>query len=231
MHRNNGTTKEEQIMILKKETTEMDKEVLSTIKEIVGEDTEEKKALFLRVSRGIEYIEMERRIILEKSKKWKNMQLVGVFGCFISIVAFPGLAISIIMSKFTFFLLLGFMIISVVFADKAEKEINKAEHCIAVPKGGYFRREDIDLINDLLKESNTDVSTEMAHRGMVRYSVKYRGEEYDISDIVPYNSPEEVKVNFSRQIRLKMPNRIYWDAGEAQFYMIQELHCEIAEGR
>ena len=64
-------------MILKKETTEMDKEVLSIIKGIVGEDTEEKKALFLRVSRGIEYIEMERRIILENQKNGKICNLLA----------------------------------------------------------------------------------------------------------------------------------------------------------
>ena len=225
-------------MILKKETTEMDKEVLSIIKGIVGEDTEEKKALFLRVSRGIEYIEMERRIILEKSKKWKNMQLVGVFGCFIIMIIFLVLASGylcdedLVMSKFIFFLLLGFMVISLALHEKGKGEIYKAEHCIAVPKGGYFRKEDIDLINnELLNKSKKNICTETAHRGMVRYSVKYMEEEYDISDIVPYNSPEEVKVNFFRQIRLKMPDRIYWDAGEAQIYMIQELHCEIAQGR
>ena len=98
---------------------------------------------------------------------------------------------------------------------------------IKVPRGGYFREEDLQEINKLLAKNAESPVRIVAHRGIKQYKAKFEGKEYDVSDKIPLYSPDNVPVNFVRKTYLEFVSGRY-EPGEAQVWVITELDCVVA---
>ena len=180
---------------------------LYRIRDIVGDDTEEKKALFSQFATDLEQIKITKQKLEKRIKKLKIVH---------KIVKYPFaicLLISIFLLKSDYdlsFLLALIGALGLYITSILSDLIYKLEHTDPMPSG-YFSIGDVYAMNKYLSVAlnNTEFVCNAKRKPLLGHTAYYADLEnlhLDVSDCIRPGSPDEVPVTFAIGINLGIRN-------------------------
>lgn len=171
---------------------------------ITGE-SEEKSEILDRLKRGLEQEKMIKQ--LTGKKKILPYALFGLLTMIAAVVAVWLLIYVItedpwmILLLLVLYLLMSLLLTMLFYTaqDISERRMKK----IKIPEVGFYRKEDIQKLNCMLAETGRKLTvTVNAERGLNAYEVIYDDKRIDVSDCIPYGSPDVVPIRFTTHIAL-----------------------------